>query len=380
MKKNKILLVMMAFALVVLAGCNSGSKTIDGVEMAAAVDGVGIPQKIFDIYYGIQRDNLVSQTGEEGLNQPMDRLNRNTGEILRENILDSLISNQVIINAAQEEDLGDIDTKVDEQIQTEKDMTGEDFFNQNLEYLGVTEDEYKDLLRNNIIVTEYRNKKMAEYEVTDEEIQTYYDENSEDMLQAQARHILVETEEEANNVLQRLEGGEDFAELATELSQDPSSAARGGDLGFFPKGTMIQEFEDFVFNAEVGEISEPIETQFGYHVIEVTDFKDSLEDYTEEIRTQIQGEKFVADMEERESNAKIEKFYDVSEEPESIKQRLEEQANQPAETPAEGETAPVEGETVPVEEEVAPAEGEEVPATEEAPVEGEEQPAESQNP
>ena len=380
MKKNKILLVMMAFALVVLAGCNSDSKTIDGVEMAAAVDGVGIPQKIFDIYYGIQRDNLVSQTGEEGLNQPMDRLNRNTGEILRENILDSLISNQVIINAAQEEDLGDIDTKVDEQIQTEKDMTGEDFFNQNLEYLGVTEDEYKDLLRNNIIVTEYRNKKMAEYEVTDEEIQTYYDENSEDMLQAQARHILVETEEEANNVLQRLEGGEDFAELATELSQDPGSAARGGDLGFFPKGTMIQEFEDFVFNAEVGEISEPIETQFGYHVIEVTDFKDSLEDYTEEIRTQIQGEKFVADMEERESNAKIEKFYDVSEEPESIKQRLEEQANQPAETPVEGETAPVEGETVPVEEEVAPAEGEEVPATEEAPVEGEEQPAESQNP
>lgn len=380
MKKNKILLVMMAFALVVLAGCNSDSKTIDGVEMAAAVDGVGIPQKIFDIYYGIQRDNLVSQTGEEGLNQPMDRLNRTTGEILRENILDSLISNQVIINAAQEEDLGDIDTKVDEQIQTEKDMTGEDFFNQNLEYLGVTEDEYKDLLRNNIIVTEYRNKKMAEYEVTDEEIQTYYDENSEDMLQAQARHILVETEEEANNVLQRLEGGEDFAELATELSQDPGSAARGGDLGFFPKGTMIQEFEDFVFNAEVGEISEPIETQFGYHVIEVTDFKDSLEDYTEEIRTQIQGEKFVADMEERESNAKIEKFYDVSEEPESIKQRLEEQANQPAETPVEGETAPVEGETVPVEEEVAPAEGEEVPATEEAPVEGEEQPAESQNP
>lgn len=356
MKKNKIIVLMMALALVVLAGCNSGGgKEIDGVEMAAAVDGVGIPQKNFDVFYGIQREALVAQGGEEALEQPMDRLKRTTGEVLRENILNSLISNQVIINAAQEEDLGDIDTKVQEQIDMEKQMSGEEFFNQNLEYLGVTEEEYKGLVKNNIIVTAYRDKKLPEFEVSDEEIKTYYEEHKENLYEAQARHILVATEEEANNVLQRLEAGEDFAELAKELSIDPGSAANGGDLGYFPQGTMIQEFEDYVFNAEIGETSEPIQSQHGFHIIEVTDFKDSLEDYKDDITTQIQSEKFVQDIQEREKNAKIEKFYDVSEEPASIKEKLE--ANKDSENtqePTEGTTEEGAESTEEAIEEVAP--------------------------
>ena len=87
--------------------------------------------------------------------------------------------------------------------------------------------------------------------------------------QAHARHILVETEEEANNVIERLEAGEDFAALAAELSKDPGSAANGGDLGFVPKGSFVPAVDEAAFTLPVGEISQPIETQFGWHIIEV---------------------------------------------------------------------------------------------------------------
>lgn len=87
--------------------------------------------------------------------------------------------------------------------------------------------------------------------------------------QANARHILVETEEEANDVLARLEAGEEFADLASELSTDPGSAAQGGELGFVPAGTFVPAIDEAVFSLPVGQISDPIETQFGWHIVEV---------------------------------------------------------------------------------------------------------------
>ena len=87
--------------------------------------------------------------------------------------------------------------------------------------------------------------------------------------QVRARHILVPDEAAAQTVLERLEAGEDFAALATELSTDNSTKEAGGDLGFFPRGVMVPEFEATAFSLPVGETSPPIETQFGYHVIRV---------------------------------------------------------------------------------------------------------------
>ena len=87
--------------------------------------------------------------------------------------------------------------------------------------------------------------------------------------QVRARHILVDDEAAAQTVVERLEAGEDFAALATELSTDNSTKEAGGDLGFFPRGVMVPEFEATAFSLPVGETSPPIETQFGYHVIRV---------------------------------------------------------------------------------------------------------------
>ncbi len=85
---------------------------------------------------------------------------------------------------------------------------------------------------------------------------------------ARARHILVADEDACNQLKQEIAGGSDFAELAKQHSKCPSGQ-QGGDLGEFGPGQMVREFDDVVFNAEVGTVQGPVKTQFGYHLIEV---------------------------------------------------------------------------------------------------------------
>lgn len=88
-----------------------------------------------------------------------------------------------------------------------------------------------------------------------------------------ASHLLVKTEEEAVKLREEILAGKDFAEVAAQVSMCPSGRD-GGDLGFFGKGQMVKEFEDACFSMEVGEVSNPIKTQFGYHLIKLTDTQD----------------------------------------------------------------------------------------------------------
>ncbi len=88
-----------------------------------------------------------------------------------------------------------------------------------------------------------------------------------------ASHLLVKTEEEALKIKEEIDKGKDFAQAAMEVSLCPSGQ-NGGDLGYFSKGEMVKEFEDAAFSMNVGEISNPIKTQFGYHLIYLTDKKD----------------------------------------------------------------------------------------------------------
>ena len=89
------------------------------------------------------------------------------------------------------------------------------------------------------------------------------------MTQASARHILVETEAECQQLIDQIEAGADFAELASKHSKCPSGQ-RGGELGSFGRGRMVPEFDKVVFEGEIGKPLGPVKTQFGYHVVEVT--------------------------------------------------------------------------------------------------------------
>lgn len=105
--------------------------------------------------------------------------------------------------------------------------------------------------------------------------------------EVRARHILVDEEEEAIAVRERLDAGEEFAVVAREVSQDPGSARNGGDLGFFAAGRMVAPFSDAAFALEPGEVSDPVETQFGWHVIKVEERRMTPLPTFEDMRDQI---------------------------------------------------------------------------------------------
>lgn len=112
--------------------------------------------------------------------------------------------------------------------------------------------------------------------ITDEEVEDYYKENRTNFFRDtsfRASHILVKDEQTANKVKEELDNGLSFEQAVQKYSLCPSKQKQG-DLGFFLKGRMVKEFEDKVFEMEVGQISEPVKTQYGYHIIKLTDKKE----------------------------------------------------------------------------------------------------------
>ncbi|MED4164638.1 peptidylprolyl isomerase [Halalkalibacterium halodurans] len=126
--------------------------------------------------------------------------------------------------------------------------------------------------------------------ITEDEMETYFDENKDSFAQqeqVQASHILVEEEATALEVLEKLEAGEGFNELAQEYSIDEYTAEIGGDLGLFGRGAMLEEFEDTAFSMDIGQISDPIETEYGFHIIKLVDKVEAIETTYEEVKEEI---------------------------------------------------------------------------------------------
>ena len=126
--------------------------------------------------------------------------------------------------------------------------------------------------------------------VTAEAARKLYDETVKGISpesEVRARHILVENEDDAKKAAQRVKGGEDFAKVAEELSKDPGSKGEGGDLGFFTKDRMVEPFAETAFKLEAGQISEPVKSQFGWHVIKVEEKRNKPVPSFEETKDQI---------------------------------------------------------------------------------------------
>ncbi|HTP37540.1 MAG TPA: peptidylprolyl isomerase, partial [Methyloceanibacter sp.] len=127
--------------------------------------------------------------------------------------------------------------------------------------------------------------------VTEDAAKKIYDEKVATMKPQQeihARHILVATEDEAKKVVERLKNGEDFATVAKEVSKD--AGAEGGDLGFFTRGQMLKPFEDAAFALDVGQISAPVQTQFGWHIIKVEEKRDQPLPTFDQVKEAIMGQ------------------------------------------------------------------------------------------
>jgi peptidyl-prolyl cis-trans isomerase C len=130
----------------------------------------------------------------------------------------------------------------------------------------------------------------AKKAVTPEAARKLYDETVKSIApeaEVRARHILVESEDDAKKAYQRVKGGEDFAKVAEELSKDPGSKAEGGDLGFFSKDRMVEPFAETAFKLEPGQIAEPVKSQFGWHVIKLEEKRNKPVPSFEETKEQI---------------------------------------------------------------------------------------------
>jgi peptidyl-prolyl cis-trans isomerase C len=155
----------------------------------------------------------------------------------------------------------------------------------------------------------------AKSALTDEELRKVYDEAVKPMAteeEVRARHILVENEDEAKVIAQQVRDGADFVALAKEKSKDPGSAEEGGDLGYFTKGRMVPEFSEVAFKMYAGQVSNPVKSQFGWHIIKVEDRRTRPVPEFEQVRNQIETyvsrraqTEFVAQLRE---SAKIERL------------------------------------------------------------------------
>ena len=157
---------------------------------------------------------------------------------------------------------------------------------------------------------------LDKVDANEEEVLDYYEQNKDSFTEKEQVHlynILLETEEEAQNVLEQLKAGEDFSEIAIEKSSGPS-AAQGGDLDYVAKGTIIPEIEEVIFALELEELSEVVKTDFGFHILKITEKKPETVKTLEEVREEIvqtllpekQNEAFENLLEELKSKVEIE--------------------------------------------------------------------------
>jgi peptidyl-prolyl cis-trans isomerase C len=250
-------------------------------------------------------------------------------EIYRK-VLEELVTYTLLRQEAKTRSFTATDAEVEEQLNAMKQAArGEEAFNKALAERKITLERLKTDARTEISIAKMMKAQVANTtEATDAEVKDFYDKNPDRFKRPEtvrASHILLmvdpnadeatkqQTKTKIDAILKRAKGGEDFAALAKENSQD-GSAAQGGDLGYFPKEKMVPAFSDVAFALKTGDVSDVVTTQFGVHIIKVTDRKPAgtvpleevsarVKDYLTEQKKQQQAQAFIEQVRQK---AKIE--------------------------------------------------------------------------
>lgn len=189
----------------------------------------------------------------------------------------------------------------------------ENNFDQEEEFIERLEEVKNDMLKNYAM-----HKIFNEVTINDDEVLDYYNKNKDTLFSPTtytASHILLEDENEAKKILGEIENGLDFAEAAKKYSIDPSKD-NGGSLGTFPKGVMVAEFQEGLDKLSIGEVSEPVKSQFGYHLIKLDDKKvneQNFEDIKDNVRSTYEmikrQEKYLELVNDLYKKSEVKKYY-----------------------------------------------------------------------
>lgn len=234
--------------VLILVGCASDVPA----SAAATVDGTQIPRSQLE-------DAVADITDRTGSIDGADAEARTAVVApIQRQLLSLFIQAEIIRDVAEERGIEIDDQAIADQIEADTaELGGEDEFAEVLAQSQLTLEVYRDVL----LPAQQRVEAIRaslQADLPDTEVRT-------------ARHILVDDADEAQEIVDLLEDGADFAELAEERSQDPGSGAQGGDLGPAPRGSYVEAFEEAVWESDLNVVVGPVETEFGFHIIEVTD-------------------------------------------------------------------------------------------------------------
>lgn len=271
--KKSIIFVVVLILSMGLAGCTSkDEKATDAavqseedihVNAVGIVNGQEILISTFDKYYSL----YIAQYGEEYLNQITE--GEKNSAIIKEGMVNSLVQNQVIKQKVDADGVAPTQEKIESEFMEFTDILENDQERKaELEKLNIDEEFIKFDIETLLYNIAYKDMLASEISEDDVRLSELYENY---IVEVEASHILFEDATLALEVEEKLLDGEDFAELAKEFSQDHGTVEDGGYLGYFNRGEMVYEFEEMAFSLNIGEISQPIETVFGYHIIKVTD-------------------------------------------------------------------------------------------------------------
>ncbi|MBF4695622.1 peptidylprolyl isomerase [Fusibacter ferrireducens] len=322
---KKVLALTLAIMVFVMTGCSSEAKPaeasvpkVDTTNAIAMVNNQIIELDTFNKFYGMYESAYKKNYGDDVLERDVNGVK--FGEILKQDIVDMLVSEQLMRDYVKSTEYVVETAALDEKFKELQDqLTTNEEVKSLYETLGIDDAFLKKQVESSMLASEFNRLITESIDQDEAKLNELY---ASTPIQVSASHILVADEATAKLVKEKLDAGEDFAELAKEYSQDPGSASAGGSLGFFGRGVMVSEFEKVAFSLPAGEISEPVKSSFGYHIIRVDEAKtinDMIadgEDETvinqqkEELKKTISDEYFAKKMDELKSAATIETFMD----------------------------------------------------------------------
>ena len=315
-RKFALAIAIIMVMITVLAACTSekaSAKLPDGA--IAVVNNTVISIDEFNKMVALQKLSYEAQLGPGILNEVVDGVT--LLDLLKQNVLDQMIMDELVIQQAVKKNVEITEEEVENSYKTFLSMLGEDEdFLQVLQENGLDEDFIKNVIIRKSLITEfYANEYFYSIEVSEEDAREHYESNIElyKNEQVRARHILISDEELAKELLERLKNGEDFAALAKQYGEDGTKEV-GGDLDYFSRGRMVPEFEEPVFKLEVGQLSDIIQSRFGYHLVLLEDrivdeipFEEEKQYIMDELRS-IAFEKHLQELQENSKIIKSEKL------------------------------------------------------------------------
>ena len=290
-RRNSSLLLLALIAALGLAACGGGgSSSADVPEGAVAVVGDKTVTKE-------EFDTLIEQQKKSAEAQKQDFPAPGTAqyEALKAADVKGLVEQKEWELEAEAMGIQVTDQEIETQLNQVKEQNGltdEQKYQAELAKAGITDSQVRDQVRFSILTNKIYEAVTKKVTVSDADIQAYYDKNPTKYQQPasrEVRHILVKDEALAQKLHDQIQGGADFAALAKKYTQDTASKADGGKFTAF-KGRTVQPFDDFVFSAKTGELSDPIKTEFGWHLIETLGpIKPATTKPLDDVKDSIQG-------------------------------------------------------------------------------------------